>query len=117
MLFVVFLSYTVHHLHLHTVCELLAKVRHKWWTIGTKLHIPYQKLREFEVESDPFEAIINYWVKGNIPDVPVTWTSIIAVLESSAVDERRLAQVISEKYTSPQSSMYIEFEMVLVLTT
>ena len=91
------LLYTA-HLDLSTICEELAKVKYKWWDIGLKLHIPYHKLKEFEKEADPLAAVINYWLNGNVENVPVTWRSIVAVLESSSVDEKGLAKTIGDKY-------------------
>ena len=91
-------------LNLSIICEELAKVRYKWWDIGLKLHVPYHKLKEFEKESDSFAAIINYWLSGNVKDAPVTWRSIVAVLESSSIDERGLAQTIMDKYCQSQST-------------
>ena len=85
------------NLNLSTICEELAEVRYKWWEIGMKLHIPHHKLKEFEREADPLAAAINYWLKGNVRDVPVTWRSIVTALAD--VDERSLAQTIREKYS------------------
>ena len=77
-------------------------MRYKWWDIGKKLHVPYHKLKEFEKEVDPLAAVINYWLNGNVKDVPVTWRSIVAALESSSVDERGLAKIIMDKYCPPE---------------
>ena len=86
------------HLDLSTICEELAIVKYKWREIGLKLHIPYHKLKEFQEEKDRFVEVINYWLNGNVEDVPVTWRSIVTVLESSSVDERGLAKTIMDKY-------------------
>ena len=83
---------------LSIICEELAKVKYKWKSIGLKLGVPYYKLKEFEKESDPLVEVIDYWLKGNVKDVPITWRSIVAVLESSSVEETRLAQFIMKKY-------------------
>ena len=80
-------------------------MRYKWWNIGIKLHVPYHKLKEFEKESDSFAATINYWLNGNVKNVPVTWRSIVAVLEASSVDERGLAQKIVKKYCQSESNI------------
>ena len=53
-------------------------MKYKWWDIGMKLHVPYHKLKEFEKE----------------PEL----RSLVAVLESSSVDERGLAKTIVKKY-------------------
>ena len=93
------------HLDWSTICEELAKVRYKWWDIGKKLHVPYHKLKEFEKEADQLAAIINYWLNGNVEDIPVTWRSIVAVLESSSVDERGLAKTIKDKYCQSEPNI------------
>ena len=79
-------------------------MKYKWRDIGLKLHVAYHKLKEFEKEGDPFAAVMNYWLKGNVKDVPVTWRSIVTVLESSSVDERGLAKTMMKKYCLSESS-------------
>ena len=81
-----------------TICEELAKVKYKWWDIGLKLHIPYHKLKAFEKEANPLAAVIIHWLNGNVEDIPVSWRSIVVVLEASSVDERGLAKTIMDKY-------------------
>ena len=90
--------------HLSTVCEELDKVKHKWKSIGLILRVPNYKLREFKKESNPLIEVIDYWLNGNVKDVPVTWRSLVAVLESSSVDERGLAKTIMNKYC-PQGNI------------
>ena len=77
-------------------------MKYKWWDIGLKLHVPYHKLKEFEKEGDPFAAVINYWLNGNVKDIPVTWRSVVMFLEASGVDEKGLAQTIMDKYCRPE---------------
>ena len=69
-------------------------VAHKWFKIGVQLGIPYNKLKEFEKEDDPLSAAVNYWLSGNVKEVPVSWSSIVAALESSHVGETGLANRI-----------------------
>ena len=88
-------------LDLSTICEELARVKYKWRDIGLQLHVPHYKIKEFEDGKNPFVEIISYWFNGNVKDVPVTWRSIVAVLESSIVDEGGLARIILEKYCQP----------------
>ena len=90
-------------LDLSTICEELATVKYKWRDIGLKLHVPYHKLKEFEGTKNPFVEVINYWLNGNVKDVPVTWRSIVTVLESSSVDERGLGKTITKKYCQLES--------------
>ena len=94
---------------LGTICEELAKVKYKWLDIGLNLHVPYHKLKEFEHTKNPYVEVINYWLNGNVKDVSVTWRSIVTVLESSRVDEIRLAKTIMAKYCS-QPAREHEFE-------
>ena len=75
-------------------------MKYKWRAIGLKLHVPFHKLKEFEEEKNPFVQVINYWLDGYVKDVPVTWRSIVVILESSSVDERSLAKTIMAKYCS-----------------
>ena len=91
------------HLDLSTIHEELITVKYKWRDIGLMLNVPYYKLREFGKESNPFAAIIDYWLKGNVEDVPVTWRSIVAVLESNSLDEKGLARTIMNKYCQPET--------------
>ena len=92
-------------LDLGTACEELATVKYKWRDIGLKLHVPYHKLKEFEKEANPLVEVINYWLNGNVKDVPVTWKSVVTVLESSSVDERGLAKIIMKKYYHSESTI------------
>ena len=88
-------------------------MKYKWWDIGMKLHVPYHKLKEFkkEPESRAFAAVINYWLNGNVKDVPVTWRSLVAVLKSSIVDERGLAKTIMEKYCPSEQQKGQEWDI------
>ena len=89
---------------LSTICEELAKVKFKWRNIGMMLNVPYHKRKEFEDEKNPLVEIINYWLNGNVKDVPVTWRSIVAALESDSVDEKGLAKAIADKYCHSATS-------------
>ena len=93
------------HLDLGTICEELATVKYKWRDIGLRLKVPYHKLKEFQKESNPLIEVINYWLSGNVKDVPVTWRSLVTVLESSSVDERGLAKNIMKKYYPSESTV------------
>ena len=78
-------------------------MRYKWWDIGLKLGVPYHKLKEFEEEKNQLAALMNYWLNGNVKDVPVTWRSIVAALEASSVDESGLAMTLECKYCQSKS--------------
>ena len=88
---------------LRAICEELSKADHKRFEIGIQLGIPRGKLEKFEKKDDPLSAIIDFWLRGNVKDVPVSWRSIVAALESSHVDEAGLANRISKKYCIDQS--------------
>ena len=79
----------------------MSEVRRKWWDIGLGLSIPYDKMREFEVQSDPFEAVIEFWINGNVSETPVTWRSLAAALDASS--EKNLAEMIKLKYCQTES--------------
>ena len=93
------------HLDLRTICEELATVKVKWSDIGLQLNIPLYKLKEFEGEKNPFASVIDYWLNGNVTDVPVTWKSIVTVLESRSVDEGGLAKTIMKKYCQSEPNI------------
>ena len=78
----------------------LGKVAHKWFKIGVQLGVPHGKLKGFEKEADPLAAVIDYWLNDNVEDaeVPVSWKSVVAALESSYVGETGLANKISRRY-------------------
>ena len=94
-------------LKLRVVCGELGKVTHKVFKIGVQLGIPYHMLKEFEKETDPLSAVINYWLNDNVEDaeVPVSWRSIVAALESSYVGETGLANKISRKYCKQENTV------------
>ena len=81
------------------------------------LSIPYHKLKTFEEEADPLAAILNYWLNGNVEDVPATWKSLVAALEADSVGEGGLAKTIMGKYCQSEpvrnKGMYIERSMVM----
>lgn len=82
----------------------LERVKHKWNSIGVQLKIPYYKLREFESQRDSLTEVVNYWMCGNVEDVPVNWESLVAVLKTPQVGERGLAKEIQEKYSEYEES-------------
>ena len=55
-------------------------------------------MKGFEKEVEPFAAAVDYWLKGNVKDSPLSWKTIVEVLEEDLVKESRLAQIIREKY-------------------
>lgn len=83
-------------LKLRTVYLELSPVAHKWLEIGVQLGIPYSKLKMFEEEDNPLAASLDYWLKGNVAGVPITWKSIVHTLQY--VGEVGLAEEIHKKY-------------------
>ena len=76
--------------------------------IGIQLGIPCHKLEEFKNEHDPLSVIIDYWLKGNIKDVKVSWEVLISILR---VDEPGLAERVSKenctgKITTPRGGNF-----------
>ena len=82
---------------LKTLLNDLTPVNHKWHRICIQLGIPNNKLREFEKNGDPLVASLDYWLNGNT-DVPITWESVVAALESPSVGELGQAKVLKKKY-------------------
>ena len=86
---------------MRTVINELGTLKYKSFKIGVQLGIAYHKLREFEKESDPLAANIDYWLRGNAKiGLPISWQSIVAALRSPQVDESGLASTIEQKYCS-----------------
>ena len=79
----------------------LAKVQTKWFEIGIQLGIEGSKLKTFECDypstSRRMIETVSYWFGMNT-NVPVSWESVITVLNDPLVDESGLAKQIQEKY-------------------
>ncbi len=82
---------------MRTVCFELGEVKHKAHEIGIQLGIPYCKMMEFKRDGDILSAAVNYWLSGNLPDVPITWESLVTALESDYVGESGCAKKIKDK--------------------
>ena len=82
---------------LKTLLNDLTPVGDKWRKIGIQLGIPNFKLRIFEKDDDPLINSLDYWLHGNT-DIPITWESVVAALESPSVGELGLAKELKEKY-------------------
>ena len=55
-------------------------------------------LQEFKEDDDPFAAVIDYYLKGNIEDCIISWRYIVDTLNSEDIEERSLARSLSSKY-------------------
>ena len=75
----------------------------KWFRIGIQLGIKGSKLKTFEENySSTYRCLIetvSYWLDGNT-NVPVSWESVVTVLNNPSVDESGIAKQIQEKYCS-----------------
>ena len=85
-------------LNLRTVCNELSQVEDKAYKIGIQLGIPRSKMLIFKKEDDLLSAAIDYWLRGNVPDVPPTWESLVAALHSKQVGETGLSKAIAITY-------------------
>ena len=59
---------------------------------------------EFKKRDDPLAAAVDYWLRGNVEDVSVSWKSIVVALKSSHVGETGLAKRISSKYCQQEEN-------------
>ena len=81
------------------ICNALATVKYKWFSIGIQLGIPPHKLKEFEKGADPLVETVDYFLKGNVEGVPLSWDSIVTALKSDHVGEPALAKHLKNVYT------------------
>ena len=96
---------------LKEVCNALKTIQYKWFDVGIHLGIPHHKLKEFEKEDNSFAAAIDYWLKGNIQNVQVSWEYLVASLKS--LGEFSLAETIimkqgEQRITSNQGETFLE---------
>ena len=86
---------------LKTLLNELVPVRHMWRKICIQLNIPWNKLLEFEKFEDPFTECLDYWLDGNT-DVPITWGSVVAALESPDISQNLIAERLRKKWTTSE---------------
>ncbi len=89
---------------LRAVCNELGCVKHKAFDVGIQLGVPLDKMLVFKQNDDILSAAVNYWLCGNVSDVPVTWKSVAEALESDFVGEAGLANKIKTKYCHCEDS-------------
>jgi len=105
------------HLNLRTLCRELSSVKYKFFEVGVMLGIPFSKLMEFKMgHCDPLSATLDFWLKGNVLDVAVTWGSIVQALQSDYVGESRLAEKIHAAYCKQDSIGRKGIFLLLLLT-
>ena len=77
----------------------------KWYSIGIQLGVNQAKLKEIEMNhcnrtaADTvrcFSEVISFWLDGNTT-VPLSWKSLVEILEQPFVGERGLAMRLREK--------------------
>ena len=83
--------------NLKTLLNELASVQHKSHKICIQLGISNSKFHEFKKDGDPFIEGLDYWLKGKT-DVPTTWESVVAAMESLSVEEPGLAKSLRERW-------------------
>ena len=89
---------------LRTLLNELAPLRHIWRKISIQLGISSNHLHVFEKsDDDPFTESLDFWLNGNT-DVPVTWGSVVAALESPHVGECVFAKRLREKWSTSKES-------------
>jgi hypothetical protein len=87
-------------LDLGNVTNELVSVMAKYYRIGVQLRVDQSKIEEIEVNHPTadrrFSEVIKIWLRGNT-SVPVSWESLVEVLESPFVGEKGLARRLREK--------------------
>ena len=78
----------------------LSSVIDKWFRIGIQLGLDESKLSQIEADHHGvdrcFSEVISFWLKGNT-QIPVTWESLIEMLETSFVNEKGLSKRLRGK--------------------
>lgn len=77
-------------------------IKTKWLVIGVQFGIPRSKLETFKEDRDPFSLVVDYWLRGNVPESvsPKSWESIVTALksgepETSIANKRFLKALVS----------------------
>ena len=102
-------------LNLRTVCEELTEVVYKWKKIGVQLGVPHYKLMEFKSSDDPLMHLVDYWLKGNVEGVSVSWNSIVKALRSRYVQATGLANKLEKKYCKEDEGENLRFGTLLCM--
>ena len=99
----VFLATCKGSLNLRTVCNELEVVKHRAYEIGIQLNIPNSKLLQFKQDGNLLVSAVDHWLSGKIPNVSISWSSVVEALESKQVGETGLAEVIRKKYCDQEA--------------
>lgn len=80
---------------------IAAKIRSKWRFFGIMIEIPADVLDSFPADNclQCFERVFLFWKRRGTPSV--SWDTIISVLDSGTVDEKKLADDIKQTFLPP----------------
>ena len=79
--------------------NVAAKIPVKWYKFGVQLNIPTGTLSAVHKHTDLecFIEVFSIW-KRSLSLEPISWATVIAVLESPSINEKRLAADLRAKY-------------------
>ena len=78
--------------------NVAVKIPPKWYNFGVQLNIPTGTLSAVHRHTDLecFIEVFSIW-KCSLSREPISWVTVIAVLESPSIDERKLAADLRAK--------------------
>ena len=79
--------------------NVAAKIPARWYEFGVQLNIPTGTLNAVHrhTAQEYFIEVFSIW-KRSLSREPISWVTVIAVLESPSIDERKLAADLRAKY-------------------
>ena len=79
--------------------NVAAKIPAKWNEFGVQLDIPTSTLNAVRKHTaqECFIEVFSIW-KRSLSCEPISWVTVIAVLESPSIDEKKLAADLRAKY-------------------
>ena len=86
--------------------NVAAKIPAKWYNFGVQLNIPTGTLNAVHYRRTALECfmeVFSIW-KRSLSREPISWDTVIAVLESPRIDERKLAAGLRAKYGAGTST-------------
>ena len=85
--------------------NVVAKIPAKWNEFGVQLDIPTGTLNAVHrhTAQESFIEVFSIW-KRSLSREPISWDTVIAVLESPSIDERKLAAGLRAKYGAGTST-------------
>ena len=92
-------------LTLRAAITALLPVSHKWFDIGLQLGVPVPQLYIIKGDTtgtrEGLQVILDYWMNNATDPLP-SWEVLVDALKAPAVEERRLARELEERYCSPE---------------